>query len=361
MHTHKIKITFVLPSLAAGGAERIMSFVANNLDSNKFQTTLLVIGFKKDTVYSIGNTSVIYLNKHRVVKGVSGLFSYFKKEKPHIVVSSIFHLNTIIAFLSVCFSKIKFVAREANVLSVLSKHTSSTKIYFPKLLIVLAYKFVDCVLCQSKDMLNDVVSNYGVSLKKVVLINNPITQEVTPKLFGKDVSKPIQFITVARLSKEKGHDRIIEVLAKLDFPFNYLMIGDGQEKDAILNLIAKKGLTDKVTHISYTKEVSRYLLESDLFLQGSYVEGFPNALIESCVVGTPVVAFNAPGGLDEIIENGSNGYIVNSAKEYIDRLNAINKSFDFKPETVSAVVIERFNKEKIIGKYEALLLKLVSA
>jgi glycosyltransferase involved in cell wall biosynthesis len=360
MRTNKIKITFVLPSLAAGGAERIMSFVAKNLNSNKFQATLLVIGFKKDTVYSLGNTSVIYLNKHRVAKGVRGLFSHFKKEKPHIVVSSIFHLNTIIAFISVCFPKIKFVAREANVLSVLSKHSYSKKINFPKLLIVLAYKFVDCVLCQSKDMLHDITSNYGVSIKKAVLINNPITEKIAHKLHRRDEKNPIQFITVGRLSKEKGHDRIIEVLAKLNFPFNYLMIGDGKEKDTLQNLITKKGLNNKVTHIPYTKEVSRYLLERDLFLQGSYVEGFPNALIESCVVGTPVIAFNAPGGLDEIIENGQNGYIVNSIEEYVNRLNAINKSFDFKPETVSAVVIKRFNKEKIINEYETLLLKLAS-
>ena len=44
-----------------------------------------------------------------------------------------------------------------------------------------------------------------------------------------------------------------------------------------------------------------YLSDSDFFIQGSYVEGFPNSVLESCSVGTPVIAFNCPGGTKEII------------------------------------------------------------
>ena len=46
------------------------------------------------------------------------------------------------------------------------------------------------------------------------------------------------------------------------------------------------------------------------------VEGFPNVLIESCVVGTPILAFNAPGGLDEIIEKGDLLIENNRIKEF---------------------------------------------
>ena len=58
-----IKITFVIPSLAAGGAERILSFIAQNLNPQIFDATLLVIGFEKDKVYDIGELNVVYLNK----------------------------------------------------------------------------------------------------------------------------------------------------------------------------------------------------------------------------------------------------------------------------------------------------------
>src|SRR5690606_17756987 len=103
------------------------------------------------------------------------------------------------------------------------------------------------------------------------------------------------------------------------------------------------------------------LFRSDLFLQGSFVEGFPNVLIESCVVGTPVLAFSAPGGLDEIIEIGKNGYVAETTEEFTNYLKAINKCYDFNPETVSQVVKQRFSKDKIISKYESLFLNLVNS
>lgn len=354
----KINITFVLPSLIPGGAERILSFVALHLDRSKFNATLLVVGYEKDTVYDTKDLHVIYLNKPRVLKSFFSLFHYFKKNKPDIVVSSIVHLNTLIAFMSPFFRRTKFVSREANVLSVLAKHNPYTKSIFPKWMVTTGYKLVDKIICQSKDMQNDMTTNYGVKKEKTTLINNPITNTFQTKPIARDFTKPIHFITIGRLSKEKGHDRILEALSQVDFPFKYTIIGNGVEKETIFNDIENKGLTSKVNYVPFTKHVETYLAESDLFLQGSYVEGFPNVLIESCVVGTPILAFNAPGGLDEIIENGKNGYIANTLDAYIEKLNALNTDFTFTPETVSDIVKSRFNKSKIITEYELLFKSL---
>ena len=360
MNKQKIKITFVIPSLAAGGAERILSFVAQNINKNTFQPTLLVVGFEKDTVYDVSDLDVIYLNKTRVLKAVLAIAKHFRTQKPQIVVSSIFHLNTIIAYLSICFPKIKFAAREANVLSVLAQHDKSNRLNFSKKFIVKAYKLVDCLICQSKDMQQDMMANYGVAESKTALINNPITFNAKPKTETRDPNKALQIITVGRLSKEKGHERIIEVLSNLDFPFHYFMIGDGNEKENIVKLIRDKGIENQVTQIDYTKNVEDYLRKSDIFLLGSYSEGFPNALIESCVVGTPVIAFKAPGGINEIIETGKNGFIVNTVEECINELTKLNTNFSFSPKTVNQIVVNNFNSKKIINQYEELFIKLTS-
>lgn len=358
METTKIKIIFVLPSLAAGGAERILSFVAKHLDNSLFDVTLLVTGYKKDTVYNVADLHVVYLNKPRVLKAFGALFSYFKTHKPDLVVSCIVHLNTMVAFMAPFFKKTKFISREANVLTILNKHNPYTKSIFPHVMVIIAYRLVDCIICQSKDMQNDMVTNYKVPKSKTVLINNPISNNFKTKTENRDHSKPMQFITIGRLSKEKGYDRLIEALSQINFPFHYTIIGDGIEKDSIFETIDNKGLTDNITYISYTKDVESYLAKSDVFLQGSYVEGFPNVLIESCVVGTPVLAFNAPGGLDEIIEAGENGYVADNLNDYVANLNAINTSFPFKPETVSKVVKSRFNSTKIMNAYTQLFLRL---
>jgi len=360
MSKKKIKITFVIPSLAAGGAERILSFVAKNLNKETFEATLLVVGFEKDTVYQVDDLHVVYLNKARVLKAIMAITKHLKKQKPDVVVSSIFHLNTIIAYISIAFPKIKFVAREANVLSVLAQHDRGNRLNLSKKLIVKAYQLVDCLICQSKDMLEDMIANYGVLKSKTALINNPITTNTTPKTQGRDTSKPLQIITVGRLSKEKGHDRIIEVLSQLAFPFQYFMIGNGNEKENIVNLIRTKGIENQVTQIDYTKNVEEYLRKSDVFLLGSYSEGFPNALIESCVVGTPIIAFNAPGGINEIIVTGKNGFIVNTVEECVKELTKLNKHYTFSPKTVNQIVVSNFNSEKIINQYEELFIKLTT-
>ncbi|TYB76234.1 glycosyltransferase [Bizionia myxarmorum] len=358
MSKRRIHIIFVLPSLAAGGAERILSYVAQNLDTEVFKVTLLITGYEKDTVYQLENLHIEYLNKSRVLKAFGRLHQYFRKHKPDIVVSSIVHLNTMIAFMSPFFRKTKFVSREANVLTVLNEHNPYTNSAFPKAMIVMAYKLVDCIICQSKDMQKDMVANYKVPIDKTVLINNPITKDFKLKGMARDSSKPLQLITIGRLSKEKGHERLIEVLSELKFPFEYTIIGSGMEKDSIFEMLDNKGLTKNIKYINYTNDVEKYLAASDLFLQGSYVEGFPNVLIESCVAGTPILAFNAPGGLDEIIEHGKNGYVADTKEDYLAYLNQINDEFPFNPETVSAVVKRKFNSTNIINEYTSLFLNL---
>jgi len=358
MNKQKIKITFIIPSLVAGGAERILSFVAQNVDKNKFQPVLLVLGFKKDTVYDVKDVDIIYLNKERTIKAVFGIIKHFKYKKPDIVVSCIYHLNTLIAFLSIGFPKIKFVAREANVLSVLAEHDKESRLKLMKKLIIKGYKLVDCVICQSRDMQEDMVTNYGVDIYKTELINNPITNNYSPKTEARNINKPLQIITVGRLSKEKGHERIIETLSKLQFPFHYFMIGDGNEKENILKLIHNKGIEKHITQIDYTKDVETYLRKSEVFLLGSYSEGFPNVLIESCVVGTPVIAFNAPGGINEIIEAGKNGFIVDTIEECANSITKLNENFTFSPNEVNEVVVRKYNSKKIIDQYENLFIKL---
>jgi glycosyltransferase involved in cell wall biosynthesis len=353
---NRVKITFILPTLFAGGSERIMSYLAQNIDVSKFDATLLVIGRAKEAVYVINNIKVIYLEKARVLDGIVPLFKHIKLTKPDIVLSVISHLNTLMAYMSIFFPKTKFIARESTVLSVDADFSDYSKGFsFFGYLSKKRFNYFDKIICQSTDMLDDVTNNYNVKNDKLIVINNPITEIFEVK---KDVPKSevIKFITVARFSKEKGVPRILKILSKINIPFHYTLIGDGSESDTIFSLIEKYNLKDKITHIPFTNEVSKYLAESDCFLQGSYFEGFPNCLIESCIVGTPVIAFNVPGGTKEIIEDGVNGFLVKDEKEFIERLNE-NKVWS--PERIRKSVYKKFNKDKILSQYEELFMSIL--
>lgn len=352
----KIKITFVLPSLRAGGAERVMSYIAQSLDKERFTASLLVIGFEKDAVYEVKGIDTVYFNETRVLHAFFPIIDYLKKNKPDIVVSAISHLNTMMGIVGIFFPRIKFVGREVSVGSVLSKIEKSQR-YYPKFLSRLAYKKLDKIICQSKDMARDIQHKFNFKANKLIIINNPVSDNFKLKVEPGNTGV-IRFITVGTLTKRKGHLRLLDVLSKHSEPFTYTLVGDGIDREEVLTYADKLGLTNKINHIPFTKDVNKYLQESDVFLQGSYVEGFPNVLLESCAVGTPVLAFKAPGGIDEIIEEGRNGFIASDEEDYLLKLQkaSIKK---WKPEVVRESVIKKFNKTKIVNQYEDLFTSLV--
>ncbi|TPV33367.1 glycosyltransferase [Paucihalobacter ruber] len=352
MESNKINIAFILPNLLPGGAERVISFIAQNLNPKKFNSTLIIMGFSKDASYDIRNINVVFFEKQRVSKGAFSLVKFLKKNKLDIVVSANDHLNTLIAYVSLLFPTVKFISREVTIQSSMVEMFSQRKHSF-NLLSYLSrnrYNYFDKIICQSQDMLQDLKKRNNIKNDKLIVINNPISNNFKVKNKHQD-NEIKQFVTVGRLSKEKGHARLLSVLSKINYPFHYTIIGDGPEKENIYNLTLKHGLSSKITHVNFTNEVHKYLAKSDLFLQGSFYEGFPNSLMESCAVGTPVLAFNVPGGTKEIIKNGINGYMVDSEEDFLEKMNNLKhwNSID-----VSKSVTERFNKSRIIEEYEDL-------
>lgn len=343
----KINILFVIPSLVPGGAERVISFVSQKIDSEKFNTKLLVIGFERDNAYDVSGVEVIYLNKERVLYAIPSLISFLIINKQDLVMSSIGHLNTVIGLISPLFPKTRFIGREATVLSF--RKSESKKRKWPSFLLRRGYKNLDGLICQSKDMAFDMEKNYGFPKNKIVTINNPISN--LPPIKRGNNSKVFErrFITVGRMVEVKGHLRILEILAQLKTPYSYTIIGDGELKTEIFDKATELGILNNIEHIPFTKEVNQFLSESDLFLQGSYVEGFPNALLESCVVGVPAIAFDVPGGTKEILENDVNGYLVDSEKEFLEK---IQLEREWVPEAIRLSVFKKFNEEKIMKEYE---------
>jgi glycosyltransferase involved in cell wall biosynthesis len=355
----KSKIFFILPTLHAGGAERIMSFVAQNLDKEKFDVTLIVIGLEKESKFDVTGCSVIFLNKLRVINGAFAISSLLVKQKPHIVVSCIAHLNVLMGLISIFISSPVYVGRQAAISGIL-RHLKpkKKKKYLRKLLFDynrFGIKQLDHYICQSSDMRKNLMGTDNINSEFITVINNPITQTNIIKT-NRPQSKVKKYITVGRLSQGKGHVRILRSLSKLTFPFQYTIIGEGTYYDTIVNEVDHLGLNDKVRYIKYTANVSEYLVDHDMFLQGSYTEGFPNALLESCAVGIPVIAFRAPGGTQEIVDNEINGFLVKDEAEFLERLND-DREWDSKK--VRESVYKKFNKNKIINDYEKLFIKIL--
>jgi len=356
----KKKIIFVLPSLKAGGAERVISFLAKNLDQNVFEIKIAVVGFKKDAVYNLDNLDVTFFNQNRLFNGVYPLYKFIKKQNPDLVFGTIRHVNILLGFYNLIFRNVRFIAREASVMSAMLKFSNS-KQQIPNFLLKFLYNHLDAIVCQSNDIKKDLKHELGIKESKLITINNPITELKQLSTSKTEYPEIIKFITIGRLSEEKGHQRILKGLAKVkNYRYSYTIIGSGPLELKIKDLANELGIIDKIKFIAHTSKVLDYLSESDYFIQGSYVEGFPNAVLESCSAGTPVLAFDCPGGTKEIIEDGINGVLAVTEDDFAKTLQSLNEIPIFERTVVRASVLTKFSSQKIIKEYENLFLSVLA-
>ena len=120
--------------------------------------------------------------------------------------------------------------------------------------------------------------------------------------------------TTGRLAWLKGWKFMIDSFARFSenvAEARFLFIGEGEDYDQIKLYISKAELTDKISLVGKKgrEEIALYLNASDLYIMGSYKEGWPTALMEAVACGVPacVTGFSAA---DEIVLNGVNGYVV---------------------------------------------------
>lgn len=357
MSQNTIKILFIIPTLMAGGAERIMTFLSKNLDDIVFDSTLIVIGSQQGVSYDIKNMKIKFLNENRVSYAIPNLIRCIYNEKPHIVMGTVSHLNLVIGLISYLFPKIIFLGRQAAISKISTLHHEGRKNYVFDMLLNNSLRKLDYVICQSKDMFDECREGFNIKENKLKIIRNPITDNFKiNKIIEIKKNNLYKFISVGRLVKIKGHERILEVLSNFKLPFSYTIVGNGPKKEDILEKIDSLGLKDHVKFIDFTNDVPKYLAQSDYYLQGSYSEGFPNALLESCAVGTPAIAFDVPGGTKEIIENGINGFLVDTEDEFLERLNNLPT---FNPKSVSESVYKKFDKKIILSQYEQFFMEIV--
>lgn len=121
-------------------------------------------------------------------------------------------------------------------------------------------------------------------------------------------------VTVGRLAENKGWRLMLEAFAKFhkqapDSLFFY--IGDGEDLEKIKSAIGSLGITECVRLLGrrIPPEIAEHLNAADLFIMGSYVEGWSTTLVEACACGCPIVTTSFSSAAD-MVENGKNGFIV---------------------------------------------------
>ncbi len=363
--SNKKKIIFLIPSLTSGGSERVFSVLANHLDREKFDLIVAVLD-TNNRFYDIDESHVrlIDLKTPRVRQAFSKIIRLISVEKPDLVVSTLTHLNQFISLVKPLLPrKTRFIARESSILSVFHQRESMPK--FRNWLIRRLYPSFDGIICQSQKMSHDFDTNYKIARTKLSIINNPIDTEGVLRLASaeKVASKntAFRFVSVGRLSSEKGLDKALRILATLDNrDFDYHIIGEGNERARLQTLAETLGISANVTFQGVQKNPFSWIASADFLLLTSQFEGFPNVLLEAGALGTPCIAFSCGGVAGEIIVNDVNGIVVPDGDEAAFKaaiLRGCSKKFE--PLVIQDLTKSRFGVAKIVQAYEVLFLNII--
>ncbi|MBU4485845.1 MAG: glycosyltransferase [Candidatus Delongbacteria bacterium] len=314
MNGQKINIAFILPSLDKGGVSSVALNMISKLDSGIYSKFIILYDgniVEYETEYEIINLKAPK-KKCLITKIFTQFIRYsrlkkFKKDKK-IDISISFKDNPNLTSL---FSK-------QNDRIIMTVHTTPSRDYkglkgkIYKFLINRYFNRADRVVTVSDGIKNDLILNYGVSESKIQTIYNFIDTGYIKRLSSEPIEYEIKHlfegggtvITVGRLSEAKGQHHLIRAFkyVSAEVPDSSLVIvGDGELKEYLADLIEDLCLTNRVFLIGNRDNPYKYLKHSDIFVLSSVYEGFGIVLIEAMACGLPVISTECLSGPTEIL------------------------------------------------------------
>jgi glycosyltransferase involved in cell wall biosynthesis len=172
-------------------------------------------------------------------------------------------------------------------------------------------------------------------------------------------------ITVGRLIPRKGMDYLARVavpVLKKHPDWKWLVVGDGEERAFLEDVIRKNQLKEQLILTGRTDDVGNYLIHAQIYVMTSRIEGLPMCLLEAKTFRIPSVSFDIPTGPSELIEDGVNGYLIKpfDCKDMVKKLDRLleNETLRRQFSVHAQDNLEKFQMEHILGEWNWLLEKL---
>lgn len=306
----KFTVCFAIPSLQAGGMERVMSeLAAYSSNRSNVDLHILLYGIKRDIFYQLPKEVTVHIpeftfnNTFRFVSTVRTLFflrKVTKRIKPDSILSFGEYWNSFVLLALYGLKFPIFVSDRSQPDKSLGKVQDwLRKRLYPKASGVIAQTKVAKLIYQGL---------YGH--KNIQVIGNPI-RSIPNKKLKRDNS----ILMVGRLIRSKNQDRLIEMFARINkLDWKLVIVGYDHLKqknmERLQNLIEELKLNDRVILTGKQENVEEYYLTSKIFAFTSTSEGFPNVIGEAMSAGLPVVSFDCIAGPSEMIEDGKNGFLI---------------------------------------------------
>lgn len=314
-----MKIMFFTLTLRGGGAERVLTVLANEM-SKESEVSILTI-HNDDDYYEVNSKihrlcidnkkrdrNAIIANKMRKISPlrIKKLISIIRREKPDVVIT---FLPLPSLYITLAKTIDKYVKK---VPVILSERGDPNKEYRNKLIALLAkklYKEANGFVFQTKDaedFFRKSISDNSIIIENPVngdFLNHSVVEK------RRDV-----IVSCGRLEKQKNFELLINAFSDIESKFpNYTLeiYGEGSKRDELLKYIRKINLDEKIILKGRVDNLADSIYDAKLFVLSSDYEGMPNALMEAMALGLPCISTDCPiGGPKALIKNGKNGILV---------------------------------------------------
>ncbi len=361
----RLKVMELLPTIGAGGAERLVLDIVKYLDSSRFDPVLVSLysqehchtiyqNFSKET-----GIRVLYLDKKPGldISLVGKLSRLIREERPDILHT---HLYAVIYSLFPA-SRCPVPVRVHTVHNVADKELPPL---YQKIM-KSSYKRKKVTPVAISPLIQESLClRYALEKSAVPCIDNGVDIRRFAPLGISEPHQTIRFINVARFSSQKNHRLLLRAFqhVRQEFPDVILrLVGDGELRGEIEEQIQKLGLSDSVELLGVRSDVEKQLQDSDVFVLSSDYEGLPLSVMEAMAAGRPVVSTRA-GGVPNAVTDGLNGILVDvgdvdALAEGMLRL-AKDTSLRHRMAEAALTASKQFDIRVMVSRYEELFQEL---
>jgi glycosyltransferase involved in cell wall biosynthesis len=325
-----IRILFLHPTFAFGGAERTTYNLLRDLDREKFRITLLTSKKLLSHYSSLELESVLFVEDlglhvwfdtlRHFLRDTRIISKVIKNNEFDIAFGMMHYSASLLASARILYrTRVKVISSPRGPSSVYLNTCIPNKKekVFLRILFSLFCRFSDGLIVPSRGTKDDCVLNFGAKTERISVIPNSVDstgirqkkEEPTGLSFPGDVSI---ITTSGRLSVEKNLDFLFHVFSGIrkERRVKLLVIGEGPERPGLESLADKLGIRDDVLFLGFQSNPYKYIAASDVFVHTCIVEGFGNSIIEAMACNVPVVSIDCPCGPGEIIRHNENGLLI---------------------------------------------------
>lgn len=369
----RVQVTFVLPSLLIGGIERHLIKMLARFDRSRFSLAVITLFDypERQNLYAEVPPDVrvsrLAFRSFRDAASWKRLYGALRSSAPDVVVSSMFSANAAVRILKPALGY-RVVTREHNLYD--------DKKWYHRILDHAFSYLSDGAVAVSRMVAAYASAQARIPRRKFTVIHNgvdfdqildfaarsaPEVARVRAEL-GISADRKIA-LNVARLKPQKNHDLLIDgfdLFWKHHPEYVLVIAGDGIERARLEAVVTQRGLRERVRLLGFRKDVYSWFAAADMFVLTSRREGFPNVGVEALAFGIPFVS-TLVSGVDEIIDDGRNGYITADNPEALaialGRVAALSAADRVNLGDACRETARRFDMPRVVHKYEDFLLR----